>query len=475
MKKRSYSQICNYICVLLMLLLLLTQFLPFWASSQSESGSVSISTYFWNPREHKDVAEDLKDLYMEIYGPGLRSANGKAYKFTANEILMPTLFIFITAAVTTVLCTLLAKHPLSAAAPFVGGLTGTIGYATVPALQVGQNWQLHLALSIAVLIVSVISLTGLLPAIKTMIAGLRHGKLKQKQFWKCRELYIIVLPSLAALILFSYVPMYGIIMGFQDVKIGSKFGANEWLGLYHFKRFFESFWFDKVIRNTVVTSLVSHLLVWPIPIALALLLHNSTSVGIKKTAQMTSYLPHLLSTVVVISILNLFCNGNSGLINILLRAAGKPEISFFGRDEWVLPMFVLSGVWTSAGYSAIVYLGALSSVDEQQMEAAKIDGASKLQSIWHIQLPSILPTVVTMLILNMGSLFSVGAEKMLLMQTDLNLNASEIISTYVYKSGMTNAQYGFSTAVGLFQNIVNLIMMISVNAISRKVSDTSVI
>lgn len=300
-------------------------------------------------------------------------------------------------------------------------------------------------------------------------------RLDQRKTWKCRELYAMILPALAALILFHYVPMYGIIMGFQDVKIGSSFGDNEWIGLYHFKRFFESYWFKDIIANTVVVSLVSHLLVWPIPLTLALLLHNSTNKYIKKISQMTSYLPHLLSTVVVISIVNLFCNGSTGLINILLKNMGKETINFFGLEDWVLPMYVISGVWQSAGYSAIVYLGALSSVDEQQMEAAKIDGASKLQCILHVQLPSILPTVVTMLILSMGSLFSVGAEKMLLMQTDLNLGASEIISTYVYKAGMTDAQYGFATAVGLFQNIINLIMMCSVNFISRKVADTSII
>lgn len=299
-------------------------------------------------------------------------------------------------------------------------------------------------------------------------------RLDKRKTWRCRELYFMILPTLVALIFFSYVPMYGIIMGFQDVKIGNSFGNNEWIGLYHFKRLFESFWFDKIVRNTVVISLVSHLVVWPIPLTLALLLHNSTSKYIKKTSQMTSYLPHLLSTVVVVSIITLFCSSESGLINILLNRFGYEKIRFLGDTEWVLPVYTISSVWTSAGYSAIVYLGALSSVDEQMVEAARIDGASKLQIIWHIQLPSILPTVVTMLILSMGSLFSLGTEKMLLLQNSLNLEASEIIGTYVYKAGMTQAQYGFSTAVGLFQNVINLIMMLTVNTISRKVSQTSI-
>ena len=474
--KIKYSRIANFICAALMLLLVAALFLPYWKTESGESKSTSVAEYFWSPRDHKDVTKDLTNLYLDIYGKDLKGKNGKAFKFTANEILVPALIIFVSTAATIILCIFLSKKPLSATAPLVGGAVGIYGYLTNPALRIGQYWTLHLALCIAITLVAGIGLTGVYFQIRAFIERQKkYSQLNQYRTWKCRELYLMVLPALIALIVFSYIPMYGIIMGFQDVKIGNPFGQNEWIGIYHFKRFFSSYWFDKIIRNTVVTSIVSHLLLWPIPIILALLLHNSTVVPIKKVSQMTSYLPHLLSTVVVISIVNLFCNGESGLINILLKAAGKETISFFGKDEWVLPMFAISGVWTSAGYSAIVYLGALSAVDDQLMEAARIDGASKLQCIWHIQIPTILPTIVTMLILSMGSLFSLGAEKMLLLQTDLNLNASELISTYVYKSGMTNAQYGFATAVGLFQNIVNLIMVISVNTISRKVSDTSII
>lgn len=298
--------------------------------------------------------------------------------------------------------------------------------------------------------------------------------MKRKEIWHNRELYIFMLPALIALIVFSYVPMYGILMAFQDVKIGNAFARNDWVGLYHFKRFFSSTWFPIVIKNTVSVSLLS-LLTWPIPIVLALLLHNSTSTFIKKTAQSFSYLPHLLSTVVVVSIINLFCSGSTGLINIFLQKFGLERINFFGDPNWVYPLYIVSGVWQSAGYGAVVYLGALSAVDEELIEAAKIDGAGILKRIWHIQLPAIKPTIVTLLILNMGNLFAVGAEKMLLLQTDINLSASEVITTYVYKCGLGSAQYGFSTAMGLFQNVINITCMLIANYVSKKLTDTSII
>ena len=290
-----------------------------------------------------------------------------------------------------------------------------------------------------------------------------------------RVLYLFLLPAVMATIIFSYVPMYGIVMAFQDVKIGNPFGQNEFIGLYHFRRFFNGAWVKTILLNTLQISILQNVLTWPFPIILALMLHNSTNKTLKKISQSFSYLPHLLSTVVVISIINVFCAGDYGLINIMLKSNGMDKINFFGKPEWVYPLYVISGIWQSTGYSAIVYLGALSSVDEELIEASKIDGASKLQSIWHIQLPCILPTLVTMLILNMGNMFAVGADKMLLLQTDLNLQASEIISTYVYKVGFSGMQYGFSTAIGLFQNVVNLTMLFIFNAISKKAFDSSVL
>ncbi|MBO5237165.1 MAG: sugar ABC transporter permease [Lachnospiraceae bacterium] len=300
------------------------------------------------------------------------------------------------------------------------------------------------------------------------------NKALRKEIKKHKELYIFMIPALIILIIFSYGPMYGIIMAFQDVKIGTPILKNEWIGLDNFARFFSGAWAGVVIKNTITICVLSALFCWPMPLILALLLHNSTNKFIAKTAQNFSYLPHLLSIVVTIGILRLFCDGETGLINILLVNLGQSRINFFGDPDWVYPLYIISGMWTSTGYSAIVYLSSLSAVDNDIMEAAEIDGASKLKRILLIQLPCIMPTVVTMLILNMGRLFAMGADKMLLMQTSLNISSSEIISTYVYKQGIENYQYGFSTAVGLFQNIVSLILVLSTNKISKKLSDVSI-
>lgn len=310
---------------------------------------------------------------------------------------------------------------------------------------------------------------------RTKQQGNVQTRFLKKEIWRHRELYFFLLPGLIALIIFSYGPMYGLVNAFQNVKFGKGYGMNDWVGFYHFKRFFNSTWFKPVLINTISISFLKNIVTWPVPIIVALLLHNCTSTGIKKTAQMTSYLPHLLSTVVVVSIINVFCAGDYGLINILLRSSGLERINFFGEPGWVYPLYIISDIWKDSGYSAVIYLGALSSVDEELMEASKIDGANKLQSIWHIQLPCIIPTIVTMFIMSVGNLFAMGADKMLLLQTDLNLSASEIISTYVYKVGIVQTQYGFSAAVGLFQNVINVTLLLTVNWICKKKLDTSII
>lgn len=295
-----------------------------------------------------------------------------------------------------------------------------------------------------------------------------------KEVWRQRELYLFMIPALVAVFIFSYVPMYGIIMAFQDVKIGVPLWQNEFVAFKHFQRFFNSAWFGTTVKNTLTISLIANLVCWPVPLILALLIFNSTRPKLAKLAQNFSYLPHLLSTVLIISILRLFCAGDSGLINILIQKFGGERINFFGDPDWVYPLYIITDIWASFGYGAIIYLGALSSVDSALMEAAEIDGAGKLQRIWYIQLPAIVPTIVTMLILKTGQLFSMGADKMLLMQTASNLSASEVIATYVYKSGLGSMQYGFATAVGLFQNVINLTLVILVNKISKKLADVSI-
>lgn len=296
----------------------------------------------------------------------------------------------------------------------------------------------------------------------------------RKEIWKYREMYLFMLPALVVLLIFSYGPMYGIVMAFQDVKIGVSIFQNEFVGLKHFQRYFSSIWFATTLRNTVLVSLLVQILCWPVPLILALLLHNCVHPRLKKTAQNFSYLPHLLSVVVVVSVIRLLCDTQSGLINILLTKMGGERINFFADPKWVYPMYVLSAVWQDSGYNAIIYLGALSAVNAELEDAARIDGAGKLKCIWHIQLPCILPTIVILLILNMGKMLVMGADKMLLLQTDVNLSRSEIIDTYVYKTGIGGAQYGFATAVGMFQNVINLALVFLTNRIAKKLTDVSI-
>jgi len=287
------------------------------------------------------------------------------------------------------------------------------------------------------------------------------------------QLYLMMAPAMLAMIIFHYIPMYGVTIAFKEVNPGQTFFEGAWVGFDNFKRLFNSDLFTIVFRNTLVISLVEHFLLWPLPIIFALLVHNARSNKIRKASQTLSYLPHLLSTVVVVSIIDLMCNHETGIINIILEKFGGEGVFFMGDPNWFRPIYFISGIWTGLGSSAVVYIAALSSVDPQLIEAATIDGANKLQRMWHIDLTTIRPTIIILLIMNMGKLLSVGYEKVLLMQNDLNLPVSEIVGSYVYKTGILGADYGFSTAVSFFNNIIGLILVIATNAIAKKFSDVS--
>lgn len=308
-------------------------------------------------------------------------------------------------------------------------------------------------------------------------AVLTGNKKLIKKIWEYREMYVFLFLGIVTTIIFNYGPMYGLLMAFQNAKIGTIIGQAEWVGLYQFDLFFNGLWFDTVLWNTVKFSLAGNFLYWPAALTLALMLHNSTSGALRKAAQNLTYIPHMLSIVVVFSIVDLFVNHHYGLINILITnfSGVKSEINFFTIPEAILPIYLIVGIWQNTGYSAVVYIGALSSVDEEMVEAARIDGASKLRIIWNIQLPTILPTVVTMLIMNLANVFSVGTEKLLLMQNDMNLRETEIIGTYVYKQTVTSARYGFTTAISVFQNVINLCMMFIINWLGDKIAGISVI
>ena len=289
------------------------------------------------------------------------------------------------------------------------------------------------------------------------------------------QLYVFLLPALVAVFIFSYVPMYGIQLAFREYVLGRAVDSGKWVGLRHFRRFFNNMWCWPVIRNTAILSVGTMVLEFPLPIILAILLHNCRSLCVRKFTQTITYMPHLISVVVVVSILNLLVGNEAGLINLALQRLGMQKINFIGSEKWFFWLYYFSNVWSGVGYGAVIYLAALSGVDSEIVEAAQIDGVNRLQKIWYIDLPQISGTIITLLIMRCGSMFSVSQDKVLLMQNNLNLSVSEVISTYVYKTGVLEMQFGFSTAIGLLNNIVNFITLCLVNFLASKLSDTSIL
>lgn len=294
-----------------------------------------------------------------------------------------------------------------------------------------------------------------------------------RQMRKRWLLYVMVMPALISLLLFSYKPMYGLIIAFKDFDLRLGYFDSPWVGFKHFERLFNSYWFPTIIKNTLTISLLSVLIQFPLPIIFALFFNEIRKSRLKSIAQTVTYAPHFISTVVVCGMVIAFLNPSTGIINKAIELLGGEPVAFMqepGAFKWI---FVLSGVWVNVGWSTIIYTAALSGVDMALLEAAKVDGANRWQRMWHINLPTLLPTVVIQLILISGTLLNVGYEKTLLLQNTMNLSASEVISTYVYRMGLINHDYSFSTAAGLFNSVVNVIVLTIVNWLSKKVSETS--
>lgn len=291
-----------------------------------------------------------------------------------------------------------------------------------------------------------------------------------RKYW---DLYLLLIPVLAYFVLFKFLPMYGLQIAFRNYVPRKGFWGSEWVGMKHFVRFFSTYNCWTIIGNTLTLSVLTLLFTFPLPILLALLLNEMRDGKYKKVVQTVTYAPHFLSTVVVVGMVTAFCSPSTGVINMILRALGKDPIYFMAKAEWFRPLYIISEVWTNMGWDSIIFLSALSSVEVQMYEAARIDGASRLEQLWYITLPSILPTIAIMLIMNCGRVMNIGFEKVFLMQTDLNLGVSEVISTFVYSQGIRGAQTSYATAVGLMNSAVNFILVIVVNAISRHVSEVS--
>ncbi|GIP35396.1 sugar ABC transporter permease [Paenibacillus sp. J2TS4] len=294
-----------------------------------------------------------------------------------------------------------------------------------------------------------------------------------KRIRKNWDLYLLILPVFAYFIIFEYYPMYGVQIAFKDFLATKGILGSPWAGFKHFERFFDSYYFWRLIKNTLGIGLYELAVGFPVPILLALMINEVRLRFFKRFVQTVTYAPHFLSTVVIVGMLFLFLNPQNGMVNHLIRLFGGDPISFMTEPAWFKTVYVLSRVWQQMGWSSIIYLAALAGVNPALHEAAKIDGATQLQRIRHINIPSIMPTIVILLILNIGRILSVGFEKVFLMQNPLNMEASDVIATHVYRAGILGAEYSYSAAVGLFNSVVNFIMLIAVNYIARKVNDTS--
>lgn len=299
---------------------------------------------------------------------------------------------------------------------------------------------------------------------KTMISKL----------YRDRYLIILVLPALILTILFCYLPMGGIIMAFQDYSVRKGLLGSEWVGLKHFESFFSSIYAGRVIKNTIVLSSLNLLVGFLIPILFALLLNEIRCTPFKRIVQTVSYLPHFVSTVVVVGMLVSFFNPSFGLINVIRTKLGLDTIAYMSDPEWFRPLYVGSEVWQHFGWNSIIYISAMTGIPQEMYEAAEIDGAGRFKQAIFITLPSLMPTIITLLILNCGWLFSMGYEKVILMYSPSNYEVADIISSYVYRRGILNSEFSFSTAIGLMNSLLNTMILIVVNTVSKKINGISV-
>ncbi|MZQ86693.1 ABC transporter permease subunit [Paenibacillus sp. 5J-6] len=285
-------------------------------------------------------------------------------------------------------------------------------------------------------------------------------------------LYIMILPVVIYYIAFQYAPMYGAIIAFKQFVPAKGILGSDWVGFKHFNDFFSSIYFFRVIKNTILLSMSNLLFGFPAPIILALLLNELKSPIFRRITQTITYMPHFITLVVVAGIIRYFTLSD-GLVNDVIAFFGGERASFLQQPESFRPIYVISEIWQQVGWGTIIYLAAISGIDQQQYEAAKIDGATKFRQIWHITLPGILPTVMIMLILALGNLMNVGFEKIILLYSASIYDTADVISTFVYRKGILEFNYGFSTAVGLFNSVINFIILLMANYLSKRVSQNS--
>ncbi|GIN72557.1 sugar ABC transporter permease [Bacillus sp. J14TS2] len=306
---------------------------------------------------------------------------------------------------------------------------------------------------------------------KIVMPGSRFSRIR-KNFLKSWQLYTFLLPALTFFVIFHYIPMYGVQIAFKDFFATMGINGSPWVGFEHFERFFNSYYFWRLLKNTLIISLYQ-LCLFPLPIVFALMLNELRNGAFKKWTQTLTYAPHFISVVVVVGMIIAFLDPTTGIVNILIEKLGGNSVQFLTSPDWFRHIYVWSGEWQGLGWGSIIYLAALAGVNPELLEAAKVDGATRFQRILHINIPAILPTIVILFILNIGKFMSVGFEKVLLLQNSLNSETSDIIQTFVYETGLLEGQYSFAAAVGLFDSVINIILLVTVNQIAKKVSDNS--
>lgn len=293
-----------------------------------------------------------------------------------------------------------------------------------------------------------------------------------REMTKNGELYLIALPVIAYYILFHYVPMYGAQIAFKDFSPSTGIAGSPWVGFQHFRDFFQSIYFVRVLKNTLTISATSLLFGFPAPILFALLLNELRNLRFSRTVQTITYMPHFISMVVICGMIREFTT-QTGLISVVLSYFGLPAKTMLNDAGLFVPIYVISGIWQGIGWGSIIYLAALMGIDQELYQAASIDGAGRWKQTLHVTLPCLLPTIIVLLILRTGNILSVGAEKIILLYNASIYETSDVISSYVYRRGLLNSDWSFSSAVGLFNSVVNFILVAFVNWLSRRTSETS--
>jgi len=301
----------------------------------------------------------------------------------------------------------------------------------------------------------------------------KYYDLLRRDFYRDRVLYLFLLVPMAYYVIFKYFPMYGAIIAFKNFRIGTGIFGSAWVGLANFERLFKTPDFFKILKNTLLLNIYSLVFGFPMPIILAVLLNEVRSPLFRKINQGVLYLPYFISWVVLAGIFIQMLSPSTGIINMILKAVGITPIYFMASNFWWPVMFVISGIWQGTGWGSIIYMAAISAIDPELYEAARIDGANKLRQIWHITLPCIKTTIAIMLILRIGSMMDVGFEHIYNLQNSAVYDVADVISTYVYRVGIQGAQYSYTTAIGLFQSVVSLILVVAANKVTRMMGEDS--